>query len=264
MENNLNNFEQDLLNRKPLAENLINIIEKSNDINVIAIDSAWGTGKTTFIKMWENMINTDERYKDKFETLYFNAWENDYIKDPLLAFISEIAKQLNKDDGKLKKGLNHIKEYGKKLIKPLTVTGVRLLTHGILDLEKFKFEEFTKNQINKLMGNISEISLQEIVEDKETRSEFISELKNYIEKNNTNMIFFIDELDRCRPLFAIELLEVIKHLFNITGITFIISVDKEQLSHSISTLYGQNMDSDGYLRRFFDLEYKIPIINKEV
>ncbi|MCD3298193.1 KAP family P-loop NTPase fold protein, partial [Clostridium botulinum] len=123
MENNLNSFKEDILNRKPLAENLTDIIEKSHDINVIAIDSPWGTGKTTFIKMWDNMMNTDERYKDKFETLYFNAWENDYIKDPLLAFISEISNQLKKNDGKIKKGLEHIKNHSKKLLKPMATTG---------------------------------------------------------------------------------------------------------------------------------------------
>lgn len=61
---------------------------------------------------------------------------------------------------------------------------------------------------------------------------------------------------------TIELLETIKHLFAVKNITFVISVDKEQLAYSISTLYGQGMDSDGYLKRFFDIEYKMPIIDK--
>ena len=77
------------------------------------------------------------------------------------------------------------------------------------------------------------------------------------------MIFFIDELDRCRPNFAIELLEVIKHLFYIDNFIFIISIDKDQLSYSIANIYGHNMDTEGYLRRFFDLDYTLPRISSK-
>ncbi|MCD3298235.1 P-loop NTPase fold protein, partial [Clostridium botulinum] len=138
----------------------------------------------------------------------------------------------------------------------------KLLTNGLLDLSKFNLREFNEKEITKLMGDIAQLSVQQIVEEKEIRSTFINQLEDYMNNSNSNIVFFIDELDRCRPSFAIELLEVIKHLFNIKKITFVISVDKEQLSYSISTLYGQKMDSDGYLRRFFDLEYKIPVTDK--
>lgn len=73
-----------------------------------------------------------------------------------------------------------------------------------------------------------------------------------------HLVFIIDELDRCKPTFAIETLEVIKHFFDIDNISFVLAIDLEQLSHSIATIYGQNMDSDGYLRKFFDLNIKIP------
>lgn len=72
------------------------------------------------------------------------------------------------------------------------------------------------------------------------------------------IIIFIDELDRCRPDFAIETLEIVKHYFAIPNIVFVLSLDIEQLSHSIATCYGQNMDSAGYLRRFIDFQVNIP------
>jgi predicted KAP-like P-loop ATPase len=62
----------------------------------------------------------------------------------------------------------------------------------------------------------------------------------------------VDELDRCRPTYAIQTLELVKHLFNVPGLIFIFALDIEQLSHSVQTVYGQNMDAQGYLCRFFD------------
>ncbi|MBK7493258.1 MAG: hypothetical protein IPI17_15895 [Nitrosomonas sp.] len=64
------------------------------------------------------------------------------------------------------------------------------------------------------------------------------------------LFIFIDELDRCRPLYAIELLERIKHLFVYQGIVFVIATDTEQLKHSINAIYGSGFDSTTYLRRF--------------
>lgn len=262
MEIKIETFEQDLLKRKPLAINLTKIIESTNDINVIALDSSWGTGKTTFIKMWNNMLELDEDYKGNFETLYFNAWENDYIKDPLIAIITEIEKELKKNTGHMKNGLDYIKNSGKKIIKPIAVAAIRAATHSLLDIDKFSLGKENEKEITDMMGKIGEISIENVIKEKEKRSQFVTELKEYIEKNDIKIIFFIDELDRCRPSFAVELLEVIKHIFSIENITFVISIDKEQLSYSIATLYGHGMDSEGYLRRFFDLEYKMPIINK--
>ena len=72
------------------------------------------------------------------------------------------------------------------------------------------------------------------------------------------MVVIIDELDRCRPLFAIEVLEKAKHLFNVGNVVFVIGIDREQLGHSIRTVYGAGMDPEGYLRRFIDMNFNLP------
>ena len=73
-DNNLNSFEQDIYNRKIIAENLTKIIEAQSSSLVMSIDSAWGTGKTTFVTMWKDLLDNNESYNTKFKTLYFNAW----------------------------------------------------------------------------------------------------------------------------------------------------------------------------------------------
>ncbi len=94
------------------------------------------------------------------------------------------------------------------------------------------------------------------IEFKEVKKRFKDNLKNL--SSEKKIIIFIDELDRCRPDFAIETLEIVKHYFDIPNIVFVLSLDIEQLSHSIATCYGQNMDSSGYLRRFIDFQVNIP------
>ncbi|EOU1808307.1 hypothetical protein DMN40_08075 [Clostridium perfringens] len=262
-EEKLYTFEEDIYNRKIIAENLTKIIDSQNDSIVISLDSEWGTGKTTFVTMWKDMLDSDEKYNSKFKTLYFNAWENDYIKDPLLAIFSEMEKQIHEEDSKLKKGVDKIKSKAKPFGKAVVSTGVKLATAGILNLDQIKLGDFNEAELIKLSEKLGELSIKEISADKTIRSKFKEEMSSYQKEIDKKIIFFIDELDRCRPTFAIELLEVIKHLFNIENIIFILSIDKQQLSHSVSTIYGQGADTLGYLRRFFDLDYKLPRINLE-
>lgn len=250
-----NPFQNDLFDRKAIAENFMKIFEADEEGIILSIDSAWGTGKTTFIKMWEMMINNSNEYKDKYETFYFNAWENDYIQDPLLAILTEIEV----NDDKKKQVFEKIKNKGKKIVKPLLSTGLKVATHGIINIDSLQIDSYIKNEMPELIEKIGDSMLEETVELKKSRQIFKEFLEKEQQTSGKTIIFFIDELDRCRPTFAIELLEVIKHLFSTKGVVFVISLDKEQLSYSIQNIYGQNMNVDGYLRRFFDFDFKLPI-----
>ena len=258
---NLNSFSDDLFNRKVIAENLTKIIEVQDKPMVISLDSDWGTGKTTFVTMWKDLLDNDSNYNSKFNTLYFNAWEHDYIKDPLLAIFSEIETQIKEDDPKLKQQFDKVKSIIKPCAKLAATTGLKILTRGALDLDKIELGDNNEDDLIELAEKLGDLAIQEVSASKTVRSELKKEMSTYQESSNKKIIFFIDELDRCRPSFAIELLEVIKHLFDINNFTFVISIDKEQLSHSVSTIYGHNMDTVGYLRRFFDLDYKLPKVD---
>ena len=72
-------------------------------------------------------------------------------------------------------------------------------------------------------------------------------------------MLLVDELDRCRPTYAVQILEKMKHLFNVPNIIFVLAVDRNQLGYSIQSMYGQGMDVSGYLRRFIDLDFNLPV-----
>lgn len=255
MQNNLKTFNDDKFDRKNVAINLTKILDSKTCPKVICIDSSWRTGKTTFITMFKDMLDNNEVYKNKFRSFYFNAWENDYIKEPLLAIFSEIDINIKEDDTMTKEFVNKTKP----IINSVSRVLLKRLTKNILDSDNLL--EDIKNEIDNSSNKKDYMLIDEVSKCKQLRVELKREMNDYQKNINKKIVFFIDELDRCRPNFAIELLEVIKHLFDIDNFIFMVAIDKEQLSHSIANIYGQNMDTEGYLRRFFDLDYKLPKID---
>ena len=253
-------FKGDALGRSENASVLTQLIKSIDEPFVLGIDSGWGTGKTTFVKMWMQSLKNNN-----FPCLYFNAWENDFSEDPLISLIGEIQDNLdniiNKSSGsKAKKYFNEAKKLGYKVAKKSIPIAIKIATSGIVDLSDFAGKDlpefFASLAKEKIVSYEKEKkTLQKF---KATLQEFVSELIGKEPDSQEKLIFFIDELDRCRPTFAIELLEKVKHLFSVKGIIFVLSIDKKQIIHAIKSIYGIGMDAGGYLRRFIDLSYRLP------
>lgn len=249
-----NPFAEDALGREQSAEILTQFISTIDEPFVLAIDSGWGTGKTTFLSMWIKVLK-----REGYPCLYFNAWKNDFSDDPLVSLIGEIGTGLDDlvleagNKAKAKKYFDKTKKLGAALVKS-TLPAVIKLSTGVDAAEIF--EDLTDRFANE--------RIKKYEEDKATIDDFKEHLSKFVEvltgkdDGKKPLIIFIDELDRCRPTYALELLEKAKHFFDIKGIIFILAIDKEQIGHSIRSVYGAGMDVDGYLRRFIDLDYHLP------
>ena len=249
-----NPFKYDTLNRQENAEILTQFVSSIDEPYVIALNSEWGTGKTTFLRMWQRYLE-----RQNFNVIYFNAWENDFNDDPLIPLINEIGNSISCGDesDKMKKAkeyLAQIKPLAFNLIKRAVPQAIKLSTAGLVDAPKI---------IEDSIAAISEELAKDKFEEYEKKKKSFLDFKNTIQKfskavgRGKPIIFMIDELDRCRPNYAIELLEKVKHLFCTNGIIFILGVDKKQLGRSASVLYG-NIDVDGYLSRLIDIDYVLP------
>jgi len=264
-------FNEDLLDRGPHVRAITDLLLKTEGNFVMTTSSPWGTGKTTFMRMWKAWLEHEGH-----PCILFNAWENDYIDNPFLTFIAEMYEQLYALEGKGRRArrtaLTKLKTAGKKLFPKLLSLGLKTGLGVSVDFEKigkelFKDGEFDLSKLGEgltqIMGDSMEAYASDALENHKTtkklKDDFKKNLRTVVKNLNGNqkMFFFVDELDRCKPTYAVELLEVVKHLFDVEGIIFVLSLDREQLGHSVRSAYGEGVDADGYLRRFIDLEYRI-------
>jgi KAP family P-loop domain len=251
-------FLHDALDRKPLVEFLANLIGRLEGPFVLALDSPWGTGKTTIVKMLQAKLATEQ-----FQCVYFNAWKVDYVTDPLVALVSALDGIHLADAGAESAFRGHLKTAKKitsAVAKRAVVASVKAATLGILDIEE-DLEKMAADAAGEVAGNLVDAFQKE----KQALEKFRSEVEKAVKQlqaagKKETLVFFIDELDRCRPTFAIEMLERIKHLFDVPNIVFVLSVDKSQLEASTAAVYGEKINAPEYLRRFIDLEYGIPMV----
>lgn len=241
------------LGREPYAKVLTEILLTNADGFVLAIDNKWGAGKTTFVSMWSQMLQNEG-----FQTLYFNAWENDFENNPFVAITAELKQLIGEEDS--------------ESFKNVIQTGYKLFKKSIPALLKHQYKKHVGEDYDDSMGDLIkdsseglfeafESEVNEYLERKTNIRKFHHDLENYISQNSNEkpIVFIIDELDRCRPDYAVSVLENVKHLFSVKGIVFVLSIDKEQLGHAICGAYGSdNIDSNEYLRRFIDVEYSLP------
>ncbi|MDR3706340.1 MAG: P-loop NTPase fold protein [Paludibacteraceae bacterium] len=244
-------FKYCKLDRKKHADTLTAIVESYADGFVLALDSKWGTGKTTFVKMWKKEL---EKEPKSYKTIYFNAWENDFANEPLTALLGELNSIVGEKGEKYNSLVKKSVVIAKSVLPALAkgIASKYLNTDTVLDVIEKSLEATTE---------ILEKEVDNYIEKKKNLVTFKTELEEYIKEtcNNKPLIFFIDELDRCRPDYAVEVLEKVKHFFSVEGIVFVLSIDKIQLSHSVQGYYGSyKIDSTEYLRRFIDLEYQLP------
>ena len=254
-----NPFQFDALKRKASIEALTNLVHALKGPFVLAIDSPWGTGKTTFIRIFKAFLESLG-----FACLYFNAWETDFSTDPLVAFLSEfesLEKTIDIKHETFAKFFDKAKKIATVLAKKTMPVAGKIATGGLLDLD-----DFSTKALADLVSDTIKDAVDAYTAEKDLIRQFHEALTKAIaaleEKGKKDqLIVFVDEIDRCRPTFAVELLERIKHLFNVENAIFVLALDKHQIAVSLKAIYGEGLDTNEYLRRFLNLEYSLPKID---
>lgn len=272
-----NPFDHDVLNRRIFAKNLTRLLSNSDAGLVITINAKWGDGKTTFIKLWETELR-----KDYYNIpIYYNAFKNDFAGDPFLSIAAKIHEEIKKKfelEGKRYKSyqqLKYFKKTTKRLAKELVKMGFGLtigsLSSGLINISQLK--TWFENSIKKLVFGTLEVNIDEKFESYSNAQSVLKEYQAMLtsllepDKQHTNsksrrIFFFIDELDRCRPSFAVEILEKVKHLFQINNVHFILAINGVQLLSTIANVYGVSKEEANiYLQKFVHFETKFPPIN---
>ena len=250
--------EKDIFGRKRYGENLLSLINKTDDELVIAIDAPWGQGKSTFIKMWRGHL-----LNEGFQSIYFDAFENDYQADPFLAISSEIYSLIPDENNR-----NDFKEKAVKALSVISTTALKAglsgVTGGLINIPAG-----TSQDITKAASDLYADYLEEKIINSKVEKQSIVNFKTHLEglsktlADGNKLIFVIDELDRCKPKFALAIIESIKHLFSTKNLCFVLVVNRGQLEESVRHEYGSNIDASGYLTKFITLWNTLPKDLKE-
>ncbi|MEC6744604.1 P-loop NTPase fold protein [Pseudomonas qingdaonensis] len=243
---------QDKLSRQKEIENLTPLLINAQAPLVICLDAPWGAGKTTFLKLWSQYLRSLQ-----VNSLYLNAWENDFADDPLLPLIATLDKWITseKEESKAKAAWKKAKKFVPGILKSSAVAAAKAASLGILDIDK---------ELEKLAGDVVGGAVGDIVDSFNVKQKSLEQFKSQLSlaleilpTDQNNLVIFIDELDRCRPTYAIEMLERVKHLFDLDRIVFILAMNRDQLGKGIQGVYGASFNGAQYLKRFIDIDYQL-------
>ena len=255
-------FENDLWNRTNLADQLENYISRIKVGATVAIDAEWGAGKSWFVKHWKARLVQKE-----FKVIYLNAFTQDYIEDPFLTIAMEIANVLEADQKDIEKIKSTIGDAYRAILPNLpllifqlamTFMGAGKMAKQVADtFENLKedsgtFGEAAAKLLNEKLKEHLSAQVDNYENEKKSLEYFKSQLAEITKDLEKPLVFIVDELDRCKPEFAIRLIERIKHFFDIPKVVFVLAVNKKQLEESINSFYGFTSSSK-YLEKFIDI-----------
>lgn len=256
--------EKDIFNRRPLADGMSNIVSTVTDPLSIAFDGPWGSGKTTFLKMWAGELR-----KNGHPVIFFDAFENDYIDDAFAALAREIVELAERsvlpDQKTLASFLDSASRLGSMLIKSSAKVGlkvaVRTATAGLASSDDFK--DIAKD-IEKESESAANAYIDQILSNPNKQKETIKHFRDSLQiiseavqpKSDGTikpLIFIVDELDRCKPLFALGIPERIKRFMLVPNVHFVFGVNLSQIHSSIKYAYGIEIDANAYLQKFINI-----------
>lgn len=285
-------WEDDLFNRKEEAMAIVAYIEsiiknpferEDKKSFTLAIEAEYGMGKSFFVRRLCETLSLNH------PVAFVDAWSDDFANEPLVALAATLKNALDPlaVQPATQKPLQDFMIKTSKVAKIVSAGLLRrsaALVIGTSAVEALSelsgLASETRDVLAQGTAGASEEAVKDAFEGVATASlmerriadfndarnavqamkDSLASLVDALEHNsqlNAPIVIFIDELDRCRPNYALKLLEEIKHLFDVRGLAFILSVNETQLGHSISGAYGSNFDGHRYLRRFIDRRYHL-------
>ncbi|EHB1975537.1 NTPase [Salmonella enterica subsp. enterica serovar Typhimurium] len=243
--------ERDEFQRRNIAENIIKLLKPEADISPLVIDGAWGTGKSEFSIKLKNLIIEQET---ESKVVYVDAFKGDHAESPLLLITSAIASILPEEEKQnlIKRSLPAIR-FGLKTV-------LKAGAGWFLRQEASEVAEEFQDAMKKASNAAIDGTIENILEDHMESEKNINSLKSCIEdiSNKQKIVIIIDELDRCKPSFSTNIIEKIKHIFDINNVFFILVTNTEQLKASINHIYGYSINSQKYLDKFIKYTITLP------
>jgi hypothetical protein len=243
--NNLTFFDEDGVECKDLLYSNtfiheFDVMVSNSNYSVYAITGNWGTGKTCFVKMWEDKLKNDKK-----AFVHIDAFKMDYETEPFIMLIKAFKNFMvenNIDEIKREKWLSKAKDIFS--IKNIAKLGFNVLVDKTVGSDAVK----------EFIGHAYDSCFEKLTAEKSLYDDLQSSLEDLLAEEKT-MYIIIDELDRCRPDFALETLERIKHIFHVKNVKYILVYNEKIMMSIINKKYGNGINADRYLHKFVQKIY---------
>lgn len=264
----ISTFDDDLLGLKDFSTRLKRFIDVEHLYVegglVIGLNSKFGSGKSTFLQMWKSSFQCkeqeeEEKKEENLLVILLNAWESDYYGDPLFAIISALVDCIKKEGKSAEKIIDAAKDIG---WISTAISGQ--FVKKFIGIDAIAASELAEKKKKKRDDNQQLLpDTFSIYEDRKKAMHSLKKaIQEFVEGEQPKILFLVDELDRCRPDYAISYLETIKHIFDIKGAVFLLAVDRNQLENSAKKAFGAKLDFDEYYRKFVHREVPLPDISE--
>ena len=254
----------DIFQHKDFGLRLSDLYRNLEHGSVAILDGRWGSGKTTFVRMWVSHLKNHGT-----PAIYFDAFKSDYLDSPFHAvartFIKAAKDAGKTDDPVYKTFLSKAAKVGRVVAGTAVKIGVKAATLGVISESEIAYLGDLRESISDTLSEKSEEQINEALLSPNDDDELfdsllksLSNLPNLLSPNNnagsvqSPLIIVIDELDRCRPDFALGILETLKHFFRADNLHFVLVTNSDHLSLAVSHRYGIGTASREYLEKFYD------------
>lgn len=253
----------DLFQAKAAGERLANIVGDLAGHAVIVLDGPWGSGKSVFAKQWAGLLR-----QRGHAVVEFDAFEHDHLDDAFFPLFGHLLAASDSRGSRFAAAGASLVETAAPIVKAMPSivvdAALRAGTGGILSLAGVRqhLDDTTSAESDDIETLIRE-SLNQAATQVDCVQQFRDVLASAVSdtgddgEDGAPLVFIIDELDRCRPAYALNVLERIKHLFAVDGICFVLVTHLEGLAAMVRRAYGLK-EADRYLDKFFQLRFDVP------
>ena len=267
---------QDEFKRKPIAENIIRLLTSDIDLSPMVIDGGWGTGKTEFC---QKLIRLMQEQYSNYQPVYIDAFRSDHSGEPLLALLAEIIKACTPEDTgeqpseqrknitrKIAKAAGFVmKTVAKAAVGHVLKQNTDDLAEGLQQImndgqDADSLAETVTDAAATIASHTIDATVEALLKEQIEAEKNLETLKTCLKELAAEkpIILFIDELDRCRPDYAVDMLEVIKHVFDVENVKVVLVTNTKQLRAAINHRYGMEVDAQKYLDKFLKYSFALP------
>lgn len=245
---------QDKIGRQDIVDKVCGLVDSlQKDQNFcLSLNGAWGSGKSFVLQMIEEQLSK----KQEYVIIKYDAWENTFYDDPLIAILVCIIDGVDKKLCLVGQYKEKIKTTAKKGLDILTKISSEMETLSSVVKDIQKIIQVFHNPID--MKSTSDFkSYQKLLrETKEVLNEITQ--KGKYKRKQTKLIILVDEIDRCLPDEQLKILERMHHLFDVKNCAVIVAMNQDCITKTVHAVYG--IDGYEYLRKFFDFTFKVEML----